>query len=359
MRVIGFVGHVVPAELIIASGALPVLITGVPGEPTPVGDEFMEETYGWDMRSVFDRALRGTYEFLDLLIITRAYGAAYYYLKEMVRIGRGAKVPPLHMYDLMVSQREASRTYGMGLTDELLARIERLTGEAVTQPRLHAAIKTTNHKRDLLRRLLTRRRAGEIPGGEALEVIGAGNFMAPDEYSRVLSDYLKTRRPDPTLSGRPRLLVLTSEPLSHTRLHEVLELAGGVVIDEDDAWGSRCVGRDIQGEDALMSIFDSVYSDSASSQVHPRDAREGWLRERIAAGGIDGVVFYLPPSDNWFGWHYPRLKAFLDDRGIASLLVRQDALDDGGRRAIGSAASAFIAGLVAAAGRRAVGPASR
>jgi hypothetical protein len=57
----------------------------------------------------------------------------------------------------------------------------------------------------------------------------------------------------------------------------------------------------------------------------------------LERGGIDGVIFYIPPGDLAFGWDYPRLAELVRARGLQSLLLLgQDVL-----RAEGKAHSAL------------------
>ena len=83
--------------------------------------------------------------------------------------------------------------------------------------------------------------------------------------------------------------------------------------------------------------------------VSPRAPREAWLREQVERGDLDGVVFYVPPSDHLFGWYYPGLKEYLDERGVPSLLLREDVLEEAGRATIAALASEFVRGLRPAA----------
>ena len=121
--VVGVVGSVAPVELVLAAGRLPVLVAPEPPHPTPLADPWMEESFAWELRSVVEQALRGDFEPFELLIVTRSYHEVYYYLKEIMRQGEGARVPPLYMYDLMQSQRTAVRPYGMDRTVDLLSLI--------------------------------------------------------------------------------------------------------------------------------------------------------------------------------------------------------------------------------------------
>ena len=185
-----------------------------------------------------------------------------------------------------------------------------------------------------------------LSGATAIRPIGAGAFMHPAAYAETVERLLADLQPEPGLAGRPRLLVVPSEPLYHPVLHDTVEAAGALVVAEDDWWGARMSGADIP-EDAppRQAIFEKYFSDLPTLEVSPRAPREAWLREQIERGAVDGVVFYVPPSDQLFGWYYPGLKEYLDERGVPSLLLRQDVLTDGGQTAIASAATTFVRDL--------------
>jgi len=348
--VVGVVGSAAPVELILAAGTLPVLVAAEPPHPTPHANLWMEPEFEWELRSVVEQALRGDFESFEMLIVTRSYHEVYYYLKEIVRQGQGPKVPPLHLYDLMQSQREAVRPYGLNRTHDLLARLERLAGRSISDDDLRAAIGLTNRRRQAIRDLLERRRQGQISGATAMRAIGASYFMEPAAYTETLERFLASLEPEPGLDGRPRLLVVPSEPLYRPALHEALEQAGGLVVAEDDWWGARAAGEDIPEDTApLMAIFEKYFADAPTLAVSPRGPREAWLREQVERGDLDAVVFYVPPSDHLFGWYYPGLKEYLHGRGMPSLLLRQDVLDAHGRDAISVQAGEILSSLRPAA----------
>ena len=58
--------------------------------------------------------------------------------------------------------------------------------------------------------------------------------------------------------------------------------------------------------------------------VSPAAAADCWLQSAVQRD-VDGVVFYLPPDDDVYGWDYPRQRDFLRARGIPSLLVGEEA----------------------------------
>src|ERR1700691_4627418 len=70
-KVIGYFSNNVPVELIRAAGIFPVRLTGDPRETTETGDRYMEEFHDGDIRSIFDRTLRGHFNFCDLIVVPR------------------------------------------------------------------------------------------------------------------------------------------------------------------------------------------------------------------------------------------------------------------------------------------------
>jgi hypothetical protein len=100
------------------------------------------------------------------------------------------------------------------------------------------------------------------------------------------------------------------------------------VTAEDDWWGARAAEGIIasaRGTNALVGkIFESYYLRAPSPRVSPAAAADSWFQKTVQRR-IDGVVFYLPPDDDVYGWDYPRQRDFVKARGIPSLLIREDA----------------------------------
>ena len=295
---------------------------------------------------MFEAAVTGELEYLELLVLTRPYDKLYYYLKEIYRLGRAPALPPMHMLDLMQSQREAVRAYNWLGLQKLVKRLERAAGREITEADLRAAVSVTNRGRALQRAVLAARAEGRVSGVEAMQAIGAGYFMAPSDYADVLARYvddLAARKPRET---GPRLLVVTSEPLQHLKLHEALEGAGATVVAEDDWWGSRAPGDDIGfAGSALEAIFRKYWLDTPTANVNPPEAREAWFERESRRADIDGVIFYVPPSDLQLGWDHPRLERSLTARSMPSILLRQDVTTPAGRKTIDAATAAFLATL--------------
>jgi benzoyl-CoA reductase/2-hydroxyglutaryl-CoA dehydratase subunit BcrC/BadD/HgdB len=348
-KVVGIVGHCAPPELAVALDALPVQIAAQLEHATPRADRLMPDNHGWESRSICEQALNGEYDFLDLLVITRPYGPLYYVLREVHRQGDAPGLPPLYLFDLLQSERACFAAYNETCLDAFIARLERLTAARLAEPMLARANAASNAQRGLWRQLHQLRRDARISGSDAMRAIGAGCFMPQASHADALHEAIEMARGrarDATLARRPRLLVVSAEPLFHTALHDALESAGGLVVAEDDFWGVRSGEVDIDEATAPRpALLAQCSHKPASPYPIGLPERAAWLVAQVALDAIDGVVFYVPPSDRSFGWDYPNLKANLDRVGCRSLLLRENVRQPSGREQATAAARTFVAEL--------------
>jgi benzoyl-CoA reductase subunit C len=324
--VVGVTSNVAPWELLRAAGFFPVLLSA-PRAPTPLADKFMEPVFDPRIRGIFDRVLAGEWSFLRSLVISRTSEQEYklfLYLREVDRRNDGYSIPPLQLFDLLHSRSPRSRAHGLHHTRQLKKSLEQLAGRAIRNSELRKAIRESNAARKAIRRLLSLRRKSppRITGAEAVQAIGAWRFMDRGEYTRLATLARRMLAKRPALDG-PRIMIKGS-PVDHPCLHRMIEAHGAVVVAEDDWWGSRASGRDIDPRpDPITAIFRKYYLDEVSPRVFPFAEADRWFCREVFRS-VDGVVFYLPPDDAVLGWDYPRQRRFLDHHGIPSVLVNQD-----------------------------------
>jgi benzoyl-CoA reductase/2-hydroxyglutaryl-CoA dehydratase subunit BcrC/BadD/HgdB len=163
-----------------------------------------------------------------------------------------------------------------------------------------------------------------MTGGESLALIGASHFIGSNEYAGLAEQAAERIKDHNPLAGKR--LMITGASLNHRGLHLALEKHGAVVVAEDDWWGSRSAGGDIddRSKNLIKSVFEKYYYDMPSPRLFPFELSDAWFQQ-TSTDGIDGVVFYLPPEECVAGWDYPRRRSYLDEHGIPHLLVRDDA----------------------------------
>ena len=113
------------------------------------------------------------------------------------------------------------------------------------------------------------------------------------------------------------------------------------LVSEDDEWGARRAGPDIDANTAPLKAIFSHYHNFASSPRMLKQERERWLLARLDEGNLDGVIFYIPPCDQYFGWRYPDLKSAAESKGLKTLLIRDDVFDVSAHPRISTQVAAF------------------
>jgi benzoyl-CoA reductase/2-hydroxyglutaryl-CoA dehydratase subunit BcrC/BadD/HgdB len=329
MPLVGVTSNTVPWELLRAAGLRPVLLSRR-RQDTPLADRYMEDVFSAPIKAVFEFLISGESASLRAVVIPRTSEQEhklYLYLREVVRQGNSeSPVEPI-LYNLLHARSAEAEAYGLDRTRDLRATLERLTGRATESDALSAAIAEGNAARQAIRGLLQQREgsAPRLSGGEALALIGAWYFMDRTEYTMLAQEALREIQTRAALQG-PRILI-KGTPQDTPDFCAMIEAHGAVVVAEDDWWGSRAAGRDIDAAmDPIQAIFEKYYSDAPSPRVFPSEIADGWFHR--TATEVDGVIFYLPQEDDVIGWDYPRLRDYLDERAIPHLLVREEPADE-------------------------------
>jgi benzoyl-CoA reductase/2-hydroxyglutaryl-CoA dehydratase subunit BcrC/BadD/HgdB len=329
MPVAGMTSNTVPWELLRAAGYFPLMLNPSSG-PCPVADRFMEAgVFDARIRGIFDGTVSNAWPFLKMVVIPRTSEQEhklFLYLREMARQGIATPLPDLYLYNLLHARSPEAEKYGLERTYTLIRHLEDHAGRSIQPDDLARAVEESNQACRAMRSVREFREGPEprLSGTEALALIGAVYFMDRAEYALLAAAAAaELSRRTPLRGAR---ILIKGSPLHHTGLHRAIESHKAVVVAEDDWWGSRAVSQQIAVlGDMVRSIFETYYFEAPSPRVFPREVADEWFL--TASANVDGVVFYLPPEDDVRGWEYPGLRKTLDQRGIPTLLVREDATD--------------------------------
>ncbi len=328
MPLVGVTSNTAPWELLRAAGLQPVLLSPRRA-PTPLADRYMEDIFSARIKAIFDFLISPESAVLSAVVIPRTSEQEhklFLYLREVVRQGT-ERAPEVVLYNLLHARSAEAEAYGLARTHELKCSFERLTGRPIAPEALSNAITEGNAARQAIRALLEHREGStsNLRGSEALALIGAWYFMDRTEYALLAQEALREVRTRPPLQG-PRLLI-KGPPLDNSDFCEAIEYAGAIVVAEDDWFGSRAAGRDIDATmEPIRAIFEKYYFDAPSPRVFPAAIADSWFCRK--ASQVDGVVFHLPREDDVIGWDYPRLRDFLDQRAIPHLTLGGDPSDE-------------------------------
>jgi benzoyl-CoA reductase/2-hydroxyglutaryl-CoA dehydratase subunit BcrC/BadD/HgdB len=280
-QIIGYTpGGYLPEELVLASDAIPICLARG-------GDHSMVELAGAYICRWIDTFCRAQigygvsgedpyYSILDLLVVPvtdnhiRAVMDVLDYHTDMDIFPFG--VP--HM-----KEGAALDYYLQGIT-RLKNRLEALTRNQITESRLKEAIFLCNRERELLRKISLMRRSRQVPiSSKDFVALNHGSFIADKRFMvEVLeSVWEELKRLSPPVQEGPRLLLTGSTlALGDSKILDMIEESGGVVVIEEFAEGIRPYWEDVILDGDPMAALGDCYF---MRRVPPAWFRPG--RERL------------------------------------------------------------------------------
>lgn len=320
-KVVGELGCDVPDELLIAAGMLPVRVYADPGKPLLQTDTYLEYAFDPVIRAQFEKLVDGTYgKQLDALAISNSTDVIiriYLYLRELKRTEPDKPVPPLDFIDWLFTRNRLHQVRNEHTVSLFRETAEKWAGRPVTDEDIRKAAQVCNENRQALREMALLRRGNEtrISGSEALVIIGSAFFMERSEHTRLVKAVTADAAAWPVLEG-PRVF-FTGSDQEDTKLYEMLEAAGAVIVGEDHNWGDRFYERDYNMEySPVRAIVDRYMLREFSSKKAFVSQRIAALDREVRAANAEAVLFYTNIYEEAASWDYPGQKKALEARGI-------------------------------------------
>lgn len=319
-----------PAELIHASGALPVIVQE---SRTPIteGRSLLAEFYCGYTRSVADQAAVGELDVFDAFV-TADHCVQLLGAVDAIRYTRPEK--PVHFAQFTSAMDDAwTQPRVDGRLTELKSQVELVTGHVVTDDELLLSIKTFNTNRRLLRHLYELRRSGRarITPSDMQVLVKSSMVMDVEEHTALLRSIvaeLPVREDDPDdvvrlhISGhfchapRPEILDVIEEP-------------GAIVVDDDLYTGFRYISTDVpETGDPLHALSTWYLERNLNAPCPTRVTSEvdwdTYLLDSVARSGATGVLILMAKFCEPHMLYYPELRKALENKGIPSLLIETE-----------------------------------
>ncbi len=321
-KVVGFVGNTVPVELILAAGMVPCRLSPIDGDLSD-SDAYVETFADSDVRRIFQLYITGKLDVFELLIIPRSsesHHKLYLMLREANRVGLGRNVPQLFLYEILHTQRETSRLYGIQRTVELWKKLLEINTHVIDEvSSINHAIRLKNQQRYELNQLHEMRWRKKVTGVDALKVSIAAQFMPVSESIHMLKELINSISFGHSSSLN---LLVRGVPNDQTVLHEQLAHFGVNVLAEDDDWGARSGLSEISetSSNPIEKVFEHYWRDVPCGRKFPTD--DTWFLQKIELPEVDGVVFYLPEPEDVYGWSYPADLRVCRNHKKVTILIR-------------------------------------
>ena len=314
----------VPVELIRAAGFSPVVARGR-GEPTPAADRVLEtDLFPNRLRQLVEAAFAGRLAEVAAIVLPRTSDPDYkcfLYLRELVRRGAIAALPPILLFDILQSDGADAHVYNTERVRAFSKLLASLSGRRPAEDDLRDQIASANRARAAARRL-TALRAGapRIAGADALPLLGAFWQLEPERYGALAETAADSLGGRPTLDGTR--VLLAGAPVDSAALHTAIEADGAVVVAELSPFGSGGSSADVAtAGDPFAALAEHYRRESIDARLPV-----GALLRKLddALDGVAAVVISLPPDDASFGWDYPRVRERLTRRYLAHAVLAGD-----------------------------------
>jgi benzoyl-CoA reductase/2-hydroxyglutaryl-CoA dehydratase subunit BcrC/BadD/HgdB len=320
-RVAGFVSTAVPIELISAAGLYPVMITGDCRGSTDLADQWMEALFDPMARAIFQSALSGELEFLDVLIIPRSADSflrLYLYLREVERLNLCQRLPRIVLFDLLQTQSPTSLRHNRDQLQRLRETLQSITGRPLADEALRSAIADSNRNREALRSLLSRRSALNLSGAFVLKAIATRYLLPVNLHTELLQQILN----GPAIAAesvRPRVIV-AGNAQDNSACHELLDARGLKVVGDYHWLGDSCCAHDVEViDDPWLAVAEHYHRHSLTSRRYPHPATE--LVAHAQHHRAQAVVFYLFEAEEALTWDTPNQVQALAAVGIEALVL--------------------------------------
>ncbi len=334
-KIIGYICSFVPLEIITASGCIPFRIRGDVGEPITEGDTLLETIVCPFVRSCFDLALKGKYNFLTGSVVphacdsmTRSYSPWFYSLDLSYS----------HFVNIPSVVKESSFEFFNEVLNTFRKSLGEFVGKEITDDDIAEAIKLHNENRIKAKAIYEFRKLDPpmITGVELTKVLTVGSSL-PVQESNVLFDEvlaeLKQRKESPCKIG-PRIMI-DGACLDNMELVKLIEdLGANVVID------TLCNGTrdsfpltDVGGDpiDALAHRYldkincPKTYRDNKELDFNKDiEARFGDVGSFAKEFKADGSILYVYKYCDPFGFEVPARKAYYDHINLPHLYLEDE-----------------------------------
>jgi len=334
-KVLGYFCCYLPLEILTAAHIIPYRIMGSIKEPTTVADTYLDPALCPFIKSSFDIAMKGEFDFIDGWMTPDSCDN----LRIIYNIWRHNL--PSFSYQLRVPNlfdESCTRFFKEELA-LLKEELERFAQTEITDEKLRQAIGLHNEQRALLRQLYHLRKPEPplLAGSEVVEVLRAVMSLPVEEANQMLQDIIdeaKERKDSP--KGGIRLLVHGPE-IDDPALFRLIEELGANVVVDDSCIGTRYFWHDVEKTtdpmDGLATRYLSkIYcprtirgkGEGRASYQEDLEERFGHIGSMARDFSARGAILYIMRQCDLHQYDVPELRDYLAKEELPVLHLESD-----------------------------------
>lgn len=244
---------------------------------------------------------------------------------------------PTHVMEIPQMKRQKDRELWLEEVKSFNAKIEDMSKKTVSSDTLTGAIKVMNNKRKALLRLnrLRHNKPSTISGRDSLLVEQIAFYDDPLRFTEkvnMLCDELEDRIKDGVYSApptAPRILISGSPmALPNWKIHNLIESAGGIVVNEESCIGTRYytdnISENNKSLDEQLSALTDRYMKINCACFTPNDERIEQVFKEYRESKADGLLHYSLQFCHTYNIEAIKIKEVCDKEGIPFLSIETD-----------------------------------
>lgn len=335
-KVIGYMCCLPPVEMLTAMDMVPFRIMGSIHEPVTKANDCLETILCPFVRSSFDLAMKGHYDFLDGLVMPHSCDTVVT-IYDIWRYYR--PYPFTHFINMPHMVHPESFEFLQLELQRLRKALEKFTGTELSDAKLRQAIQMHNENRSLLRQLYELRKPDPplLSGAELTKILVSVMSIPVNESNELLLQIIAEARH--RHNGRPqkkaaRVLVYGSE-IDDVAFIKLVEECGANVVMDDICTGTRYFWHDVELTDDPLESLTKRYVEKIPCPRTYRDPppgghraelenRFGYLKQYAQDFNVNAFIFYIIRFCDTHELDVPDVRDYLQEAGYPVLHLEDD-----------------------------------
>jgi benzoyl-CoA reductase/2-hydroxyglutaryl-CoA dehydratase subunit BcrC/BadD/HgdB len=247
------------------------------------------------------------------------------------------RLVPTHVMEIPQMKKARDKALWLAEVEDFKTKVEEVCKTTISSQDLAQAIRVINDKRRALQRLTALRAASPAPisGKDALLIEQIAFYDEPVRFARevnLLCDELAERVRDGQgvlPASAPRVMVSgTPMALPNWKVHNLVETAGAVVVNEESCIGTRyfkdLIDEDKESLSEQLEALTDRYMRIDCSCFTPNDERVGQVLKEYKDSKAQGVLHYSLQFCHTYNIEEIKIREACEKEGIPYLSIESD-----------------------------------
>jgi len=242
-------------------------------------------------------------------------------------------------YVMEIPQMKKARDKALWIEEvkDFQAKVEEVAGKTISEADLARAIKVMNDKRRALQRLTALRAASPAPisGKDALLIEQIAFYDEPLRFAAQVNELcdeleVRVKKGEGVIdAAAPRVMISgTPMALPNWKVHNLVETAGAVVVNEESCIGTRyfkdLIDENLPGMEAQLEVLTDRYMKIDCSCFTPNDERIDQIAKEYRSSKAQGIIHYSLQFCHTYNIEEIKVRELCEREKIPYLAIESD-----------------------------------